>query len=82
MKTNYRPHVNVVLLLGIISDTRYPLCIVTDYMASGSLDKYLKEREPDAASVINFCKGIAAGMMHLHLENIVVSIYDNQVELH
>jgi len=66
-----RPHPNVVLLLGVALPPN-PLCIVTEYVENGSLWDYLAS----AAKIplrqkIRFVRGIAAGMEHLHSENVI-----------
>lgn len=56
-----RPHKNVMGLLGVC--TQNMLCIVTEYLENGSLDKYLKRRTLDDGEVIRMGKEIAAGMV-------------------
>jgi hypothetical protein len=67
-----RPHVNVVQLLGICLE---PLAIVTEFMEEGSLHSFLmdKEKTPEIEidKVKKAARGIAAGMLHLHSEDIV-----------
>jgi len=64
-----RPHVNVVQFLGITND---PLCIITEFLDQGSLYGYLhSEAKVDANIIMNFVKGISAGMLHLHREGII-----------
>eukprot|EP01119_Soliformovum_irregulare_P018574 TRINITY_DN572_c0_g1_i4.p1 TRINITY_DN572_c0_g1~~TRINITY_DN572_c0_g1_i4.p1 ORF type:complete len:2028 (+),score=485.52 TRINITY_DN572_c0_g1_i4:812-6085(+) len=67
---NLRPHVNLIHLLGVCSNSEYPLSIVTEFMPRGSLDKLLALELP-IKTKLSICSGIAAGMMHLHLESIV-----------
>eukprot|EP01097_Dermamoeba_algensis_P004890 TRINITY_DN3137_c0_g1_i1.p1 TRINITY_DN3137_c0_g1~~TRINITY_DN3137_c0_g1_i1.p1 ORF type:complete len:567 (+),score=154.12 TRINITY_DN3137_c0_g1_i1:49-1701(+) len=73
LMTNLRPHRNVVQLIGICSNPDYPLCIVTEFLNSGSLSSLLSK--PDfhltwqlAHSIL---LGVAAGLYHLHSENIL-----------
>jgi serine/threonine protein kinase len=55
-----RPHANVLGLLGVC--TRNMLCIVTEYLPNGSLEKYLESHTIDDVGVIKMGKEIAAGM--------------------
>jgi serine/threonine protein kinase len=65
-----RPHQNVVLFLGVTLD---PICIVTEYMLGGSLESLLKNDHMTFSipALKRITAGIAAGMFHLHSENIV-----------
>jgi len=63
-----RPHKNVVQLLGICKS---PLCIVTEFYKNGSLLNYLAHQTLTDAEVVKILKGIAAGMVHLHKENVI-----------
>jgi len=66
-----RPHVNVVQFLGITSAPA-PLCIVTEFMDQGSLYAYLHgDSKIDTNILMNLVKGIAAGMLHLHKEELI-----------
>lgn len=66
-----RPHPNVVLLLGV-SLPPNPLCIVTEFVENGSLWDYLSSAAKIPLSQkIRFIRGISAGMVHLHSENII-----------
>jgi serine/threonine protein kinase len=67
-----RPHPNVLQFLGICSKPGKPLCIVSTYLAGGSLYNLL--RSSDAMSnetKVKLARGIAAGMQHLASERIV-----------
>lgn len=67
-----RPHANVVQFLGVCSQSGSPLCIVTEYMKGGSLfDVVRSQQEIDDPTMLQWIKGIAYGMLHLHSENIV-----------
>lgn len=70
--TNLRPHVNVVQMLGICLE---PLCIVTEFMEDGSLSSFLtnktKVHEIGVDQKKRVSRGIAAGMLHLHSEDVV-----------
>ncbi len=64
----------MVQFLGISSKANHPVCIVTEFLESGSLDSALKgpRRNEFTEDVIHkIARGIAAGMQHLHSENIV-----------
>jgi len=68
---NLRPHVNVVQFLGI-TVAPHPLCIITEFMDQGSLYNYIhSSKKIDANILMNFVRGISAGMLHLHREGIV-----------
>jgi serine/threonine protein kinase len=48
------------------------LSCVTEYVAKGSLHRYLKQNRSLTAQLEErIVEGIARGMLHLHLENIV-----------
>ena len=52
-----------------------PVCIVTEYLARGSLDVILRSNETiDIPRVLSIAKDIACGMLHLHLEVLVFII--------
>ena len=60
---------NVVLLLGFCID---PLSVVTEFLERGSLYNYLRsEQQIDVKTKTKMIVGIAKGMLHIHLENIV-----------
>jgi len=64
-----KKHPNVVLLLGIVVE---PLCIITEYLEKGDLCSYLGSAvQLSITQKLRIMKGIAAGMYHLTLENIV-----------
>eukprot|EP01116_Phalansterium_solitarium_P020070 TRINITY_DN5813_c1_g1_i1.p1 TRINITY_DN5813_c1_g1~~TRINITY_DN5813_c1_g1_i1.p1 ORF type:complete len:635 (-),score=207.00 TRINITY_DN5813_c1_g1_i1:169-2073(-) len=71
---NLRPSPNVVLLMGVCTDPER-LCIVTEYLERGSLDKMLKEASKKGPLpndvVLKIIRGVARGMNHLHFENII-----------
>jgi len=70
-----RPHSNVVQFLGITTQPDKPLCIITEYLASGSLSHFLqgpRAKELEAADkMIELSRGCAAGILHLHTEGII-----------
>lgn len=57
-----RPHANVLGLLGVC--TQNMLCLVTEYLPNGSLEKYLQNHSIDDNGVIKMGKEIAAGMVN------------------
>jgi len=60
---------NVVLLMGICDE---PLSVVTEFMEGGSLFVYLRAHDTIAKEqTLKILTGIARGMLHLHLENII-----------
>jgi serine/threonine protein kinase len=60
---------NVVLLMGVCES---PLSCVTEYVANGSLHRYLRQNRSLTPELEHrMVEGIARGMLHLHLENIV-----------
>jgi len=68
---NLRPHPNVVQILGLCADHKRTI-IVLEYLACGTLEEYLRRNAPlKALDVINFAKGVALGMLHLHSEKVV-----------
>eukprot|EP01119_Soliformovum_irregulare_P012483 TRINITY_DN3246_c0_g1_i2.p1 TRINITY_DN3246_c0_g1~~TRINITY_DN3246_c0_g1_i2.p1 ORF type:complete len:1262 (+),score=408.29 TRINITY_DN3246_c0_g1_i2:142-3786(+) len=73
MKT-LRPHRNLIQLIGVCSNPSKPFCIITEFMSKGSLDSFMRKKllsHSDTSGILNICIGIATGMMHLHLENII-----------
>lgn len=57
-----KPHPNIIQVLGICTGREDELCIVTEYCANGSLDKYLKSKKPLTKLMISkLLRGIAAG---------------------
>jgi len=66
-----RPHVNVVLLLGICSE-KPPYCLVTEFLPNKALSQFLASDQPiSQQTMFNIAAGIARGMLHLHYENII-----------
>ena len=55
--------------MGICDD---PLSVVTEFMEGGSLFNYIRiQKEIDNETNHKIIFGIARGMLHLHLENII-----------
>ncbi len=74
IRRNIRPHSNVVQLQGICTAPGKPLCIVTEYCDKGSLFSYLHTKTPLQVPFrmkLEIIKGIASGLLHLHMEGIV-----------
>jgi len=66
-----RPHVNVVQWLATC--TNPTICIVTEYLAGGSLAQILVTN-PETLSnnaKLKITRGVASGMLHLHMEQLV-----------
>ena len=60
---------NVVVLMGICGA---PLSVVTEFMEGGSLFNFIrKQKDIDDETNYKIIFGIARGMLHLHLENII-----------
>jgi len=68
---NLRNHINVVLLLGIVS-IKKPYCIITEFYPKGSLLQVLNSKlDLSLNTIIDIIKGIGRGIYHLHSQNIV-----------
>lgn len=64
-----RPHENVMQLLGVCSQ---PVAIVSKFYENGSLlDWIISGKEMGTSMIVKVLKGIAAGMHHLHEENVI-----------
>jgi len=65
-----RPHPNLVLLLGVVSD---PLCIVQEFVARGGLSNILENDDfiIGVPIVLQWARNISSGMSHLEVEKIV-----------
>jgi serine/threonine protein kinase len=70
---NIRPHPHVLLSLGVCTDPGYPLCILTEFMAKGSLWDYLENSSNDVtnAQKLKILGDVAKGMQHLVSEGVV-----------
>ncbi|KAL6063207.1 Tyrosine kinase, catalytic domain, variant 2 [Balamuthia mandrillaris] len=78
---NLRPHTNVTQLFGVSMEEGTPWCLVTEFLAAGNLLHFLqnlKQQQGEAKAdeefkrtAVRMARGIAAGMHHLHSENIV-----------
>lgn len=80
---------NVILqLLGVCCSDIEKLCLVTEFCANGSLDKYIHSHPPLKKKIVfNLIKGIAVGMTHLTKEGVVnlysitISNYNRFIEI-
>ncbi|KAF8351797.1 kinase-like domain-containing protein, partial [Amanita rubescens] len=63
-------HRFILPLLGIYEDESQ-LCLVSPFMANGTLTQWRKERTPDAVEVRRLMLEVAEGIQHLHTEGIV-----------
>jgi len=68
LMTNLRPHKNVLQFFGYCSN---PLSIVTEFCVNGSLHTLLQKGPLNQTRMLKITHGIAAGMVHLHKENII-----------
>ncbi|KAL6068888.1 Vascular endothelial growth factor receptor [Balamuthia mandrillaris] len=76
---NLRPHTNVTQLFGVSMEESTPWCLVTEFLAAGNLLQFLqnlkgKQQAGDEVfkkMAVRMAREIAAGMHHLHSENIV-----------
>jgi serine/threonine protein kinase len=67
-----RPHTNVVQFLGFCLAPH--LCLVTEYIKGGSLRDHLRARAAaplPLADAVHIAMGMAAGVLHLHKENVI-----------
>lgn len=68
------PHPNVVFFFGMC---REPLCILTEYVARGSLSSLLTSLTPIYDDLkLKILKGIAMGMYHLSCEKIIHKVIE------
>jgi len=65
-----RPHSNIVQLLGVCSE---PFCIICEFMGGGTVRTLLVQKKVNVPLItrVEWLKGIAAGMLHLHEEKII-----------
>jgi Protein tyrosine and serine/threonine kinase/C2 domain len=69
---NLRPHRNVVPLLGVCTDPVNPFCLVIDFVEGGTLEGLLKSQFVISWRLaLDICKGMCAGVHHLHSEHIL-----------
>jgi serine/threonine protein kinase len=61
-------HRNVIRLIGVCTQ---PMCIVTEYCEGGSLDRWVRQHEPDLKQVLVMSIDVAHGLQHLHQHNII-----------
>ncbi|PRP88496.1 protein kinase domain-containing protein [Planoprotostelium fungivorum] len=65
-----RAHPNVVMFIGMTIPPD-PLSLVTEFCEGGGLYEYLRKNEVDWDTKLQFIKGIAQGMLHLHIEKVI-----------
>ncbi|KAL6049791.1 Mast/stem cell growth factor receptor [Balamuthia mandrillaris] len=78
-----RPHTNVMQLFGVSMEDGTPWCLVMEYLAQGNLFQFLQQPSSSKTKkktnttaernkmAVRMAREIAAGMHHLHSENIV-----------
>jgi len=68
-----RPHPNVAQLLGVCTNPSTPLCIVTEFVQLGNLHDILHDTTVHLKLkvMLEMCKDIVRGMLHLHSENML-----------
>lgn len=70
LHSDLRPHPNVVQVLGLCTDAPFPILIL-EYCDGGSLESVIKKNTLSDEQIVDYAFGIARGMLHLHLNNIV-----------
>ncbi|PRP89419.1 putative leucine-rich repeat receptor-like protein kinase [Planoprotostelium fungivorum] len=65
-----RAHPNVVMFIGMTIPPD-PLSLVTEFCEGGGLYEYLRKKEVDWDTKLQFIQGIAQGMLHLHIEKVI-----------
>jgi Protein tyrosine and serine/threonine kinase len=67
-----RPHSNLVQFQGVAGDDRR-LAIVSEFCPNGSVLDWIQDadKELPRSLALQWMSGIASGMLHLHLENVV-----------
>jgi len=65
-----RPHPNVYGILGVCWEKDH-YAIITEYLAGGSLDKFLQNNECTTNEILHILLDVAMGVAHLHTEQIV-----------
>jgi len=72
LMVHLRPHPNVLQVLGVCVDGKWP-SIIMEFCSGGSLDKFLfnKTNEIDEKLMFQFIVGISRGMLHLHKNHII-----------
>ncbi|XP_027047190.1 ephrin type-A receptor 4a-like, partial [Pocillopora damicornis] len=65
-------HSNVIRLIGVVTRSR-PMMILTEFLKSGSLDHYLKDRKDQLTSLqlTGMARGVAHGMKYLSELNFI-----------
>ncbi|XP_068700593.1 ephrin type-A receptor 5-like isoform X3 [Montipora foliosa] len=65
-------HPNVIQLTGVVTQSR-PMMIVTEFLANGSLDYFLKSRKGELSTtqLLGMAKDVACGMVYLSEMNFI-----------
>ncbi|KAL9970856.1 hypothetical protein ACROYT_G023307 [Oculina patagonica] len=65
-------HPNVISLIGVVTQSR-PMMIITEFLESGSLDHFLKERDGQLTTLqlLGMARGVASGMVYLSGMNFI-----------
>ncbi|XP_073249604.1 ephrin type-A receptor 4-like isoform X5 [Porites lutea] len=65
-------HPNVIKLVGVVTKSR-PMMILTEFLESGSLDKFLKEHKGLLTSLqlVGMARGVACGIVYLSEMNLI-----------
>ncbi|PFX22075.1 Ephrin type-A receptor 3 [Stylophora pistillata] len=65
-------HPNVIRLIGVVTQSR-PMMILTEFLESGSLDHFLKDRNGQLTSLqlVGMARGVAHGMKYLSELNFI-----------
>jgi len=74
MVLQLRPHSNVCQIFGVCNNPEYPICIVMEYVAGGSLKDLVYEPLTIPLTfpmALGFAKDIVRGMIHIHAENLL-----------
>ncbi|KAL6067072.1 non-specific protein-tyrosine kinase [Balamuthia mandrillaris] len=72
-----RPHTNVIQLFGVSMEEGTPWCMVMEFLAQGNLLHFLqnsfakKKKDERRRIAVKMAREIAAGMHHLHSEDII-----------
>eukprot|EP01119_Soliformovum_irregulare_P008987 TRINITY_DN22090_c0_g1_i1.p1 TRINITY_DN22090_c0_g1~~TRINITY_DN22090_c0_g1_i1.p1 ORF type:complete len:340 (-),score=103.94 TRINITY_DN22090_c0_g1_i1:175-1110(-) len=69
---NLRNHPNVCTFFGVIAEKEFPLSIVTEFVADGSLWDAIMQQSLDfnLNSILRMSRDVASGMAHIHVNNV------------
>jgi len=72
LMSQLRPHSNVVAFLGISTSVNSLPVIITEYCDGGNLVQLIRsDKNIDRTTILKILCGTAAGILHLHKENII-----------